>query len=65
MDFKGKFRTLESRRGMPLTVIDDHSRFNIMQALDMATPVTSYRPSPRARRRWASPTASTFFTNRV
>ncbi|WP_321839663.1 hypothetical protein [Paraburkholderia bannensis] len=41
MGFKGEFRTLESGRGMPLTVIDDHSRFNFMQALDMATPITS------------------------
>lgn len=32
MDFKGEFRTPESGRGMPLTVIDDHLRINIMLA---------------------------------
>ena len=30
MDFKGDFQTLESGRCSPLTVIDDHSRFNIV-----------------------------------
>lgn len=30
MDFKGEFLTLESGRCLPLTVIDDHSRFNIV-----------------------------------
>ena len=30
MDFKGDFLTLESGRCMPLTVIDDHSRFNLV-----------------------------------
>jgi transposase InsO family protein len=41
MDFKGEFRTLESGRCMPLTIIDDHSRFNIVLAAcaRMTTPV--------------------------
>jgi transposase InsO family protein len=30
MDFKGDFQTLESGRCSPLTVIDDHSRYNIV-----------------------------------
>ena len=30
MDFKGDFQTLESGRCAPLTVIDDHSRYNIV-----------------------------------
>jgi transposase InsO family protein len=30
MDFKGDFQTLHSGRCSPLTVIDDHSRFNIV-----------------------------------
>jgi transposase InsO family protein len=32
MDFKGDFPTLEGGRCFPLTVIDDHSRFNIVLA---------------------------------
>jgi transposase InsO family protein len=32
MDFKGDFPTLEGGRCSPLTVIDDHSRFNILLA---------------------------------
>jgi len=30
MDFKGDFQTLESGRCSPLTVIDDHSRYNLV-----------------------------------
>ena len=30
MDFKGHFETLEKQRCSPLTVLDDHSRFNIL-----------------------------------
>ncbi|MDE1181120.1 IS481 family transposase [Paraburkholderia sp.] len=32
MDFKGDFATLETGRCSPLTVLDDHSRFNIVLA---------------------------------
>jgi transposase InsO family protein len=30
MDFKGHFATLGARRGHPLTVLDDHSRYNVV-----------------------------------